>query len=75
VRVQIICILVFIILVLSVLCAYINNEAHRNGELAEEWAHKAGYCAGRINVLNQAKAELILMLRAAYLRGVQDGRE
>jgi hypothetical protein len=74
-RVQIICVLLLIIIALSVLCVYINNEAHRNGELAEEWARKAGYCAGRINVLNQAKVELIIMLRAVYLRGVQDGRK
>ena len=72
-KIQIICVLLLVILALSCLCCYLWHETERLDHAAQEWAGRAGYSDGLVKVLNQAKAELIVMIRLAYLKGVKDG--
>jgi Tfp pilus assembly protein PilO len=69
----IICLLLITCITLTCLCLYLWHEVDRLDHQAQRWASRAGYAEGRIEVLEQAKAELIEMVRLAYLKGIQDG--
>lgn len=66
-------ILTVLVLALSSLCLYLWSEVERNADAAEKWAGRCGEADGRIEVLEQAKAELVEMVKLAYLKGVRDG--
>ena len=68
----IIILLLITCITLTCLCLYLWHEVDRLDHQAQRWARHAGESDGKIQVLEQAKAELVEMVRLAYLKGVRD---